>query len=67
MKKIKNFVLNNALAMFLALQILLTALGFILGLCVPSKRKAVAFVPAIFVFCAGAVELAAYTLKRLRE
>jgi hypothetical protein len=67
MSKIKNFVLNNALAMFLALQILLSALGFILGLCVPAKRKTIAFLPAFVIFCAGAVELAAYTLKRLRE
>ena len=67
MKKIKNFILNNALAMFLALQIMLSALGFILGLCVPAKRKAAAFVPALVIFCASAIELAAYTLKRLSE
>ncbi len=67
MKKIKNWLKNEAIAMFLAMQIVIAALGFIFGLAVPSKRKVVAYIPAILTLIAGGVELAVYTLKKLRE
>ncbi len=67
MERIKSWLENEAIAMYLAMQLVISALGFIFGLIVPAKRKGIAFIPAILVFVAGAVELAAYTLKKLRE
>ena len=67
MEKIKNWLLNNKLSMFLSLGLLISTFSFILGVFIPSKKRALAFFSAFLLNVLSVVEFAAYTLKRLQE